>query len=208
MSEPPRRAPPADWYVENVAVGRHSIPMKQLSFGDVLAASAEGDREPWWAHVWPAGLLLAEHVLDGPRLDGQRVLDLGTGAGVVGIAAALKGAEVTFSDLLPDALELAAENAGRSGLHDFHLLELDWRVPPNERFDLVLAADVIYDPTQLEALAEALASLTAPGGSALLSDPRRPHLPEFLRALPAAGLTSEIVDDGEAGLLLRLQHAH
>lgn len=208
MSEPPRHVLPADWYVEDVVVGRHRLPMKQLSFGDVLAASAEGDSEPWWAHVWPAGLLLAEFVLDGPRLDGLRVLDLGTGSGVVGIAAALKGAEVTFADLLPEALALAAENAGRSGLSDFHLLELDWRTPPDDRYDLVLAADVVYDATQLHALARALASLMAVDGTALLSDPRRPHLPQFLNVLPTAGLASEIESDREDGLVLRLRHAH
>lgn len=208
MSDEPPRAPPTDWYVEDVVVGRHRVPMKQLSFGDVLATAAEGDPEPWWAHVWPAGLLLAEHVLDGPRLDGLRVLDLGTGSGIVGIAAALQGAEVTFSDLFTDALELAADNARRSGLKGFHLLQLDWRTPPDLQFDIVYAADVVYESDRLEALARAIASLMAPDGYAIVGDPKRPHLPKFIEALPAAGLASETERDDEEGLILRLRHAH
>lgn len=208
MSDEPPRAPPTDWYVEDVVVGRHRVPMKQLSFGDVLATAAEGDPEPWWAHVWPAGLLLAEHVLDGPRLDGLRVLDVGTGSGIVGIAAALQGAEVTFSDLCAEALELAADNARRSGLSGFHTLQLDWRTPPDLQFDIVYAADVVYEKDRLVALARAIASLMAVDGSALVGDPRRPHLPAFLAALPAAGLSSEIERDDDQGLLLRLRHAH
>lgn len=208
MSNEPPRPPPADWYVQDVFVAGRRLSMKQLSFGDVLAASAEGDADPWWAHVWPAGLLLAEHVLNGPRLDGLRAVDLGTGSGIVGIAAGLQGAEVTFSDRCPEALELAADNARRCGVERFQLLELDWSEPPDLRFDVVYASDVVYERELLEALARAIALLTSGGGSALVGDPKRPHLPTFLAAIPGAGLMAETERDDDAGLLLRLRHAH
>jgi release factor glutamine methyltransferase len=47
-----------------------------------------------------------------------RVLDLGTGSGAIALAIADEhpGAAVTALDVSPDALELASENAGRTGL--------------------------------------------------------------------------------------------
>ena len=52
---------------------------------------------PYWAWPWAGGQALARHVLDHPGLvHGRRVLDVGAGSGVVGIAAARAGAaEVT-----------------------------------------------------------------------------------------------------------------
>ncbi|PTT86935.1 methyltransferase [Pelomonas sp. HMWF004] len=51
----------------------------------------------------------------GPWL-GRRVLDLGCGSGVIGLALAQAGAEVTASDVNPDAVANAAANARANGL--------------------------------------------------------------------------------------------
>jgi release factor glutamine methyltransferase len=44
-------------------------------------------------------------------LNGCRVLDMGTGSGVIGVAAALQGAQVAAVDINPAAARLAASNA-------------------------------------------------------------------------------------------------
>ena len=50
-------------------------------------------RNPYWAWCWAGGLALARHVLAHPDLvAGLRVLDLGSGSGLVAIAAAKAGA--------------------------------------------------------------------------------------------------------------------
>ncbi|MGA8893394.1 MAG: 50S ribosomal protein L11 methyltransferase, partial [Anaeromyxobacteraceae bacterium] len=52
------------------------------------------DDSPFWAFPWAGGQALARHVLDHPRIvAGRRVVDFGTGSGLVGIAACLAGAE-------------------------------------------------------------------------------------------------------------------
>ena len=53
----------------------------------------DGFAAPYWAHYWAGGLALARYVLDHPgAVAGRRVLDLGAGSGLVGIAAAKAGA--------------------------------------------------------------------------------------------------------------------
>ena len=63
---------------------------------------------PYWAFAWAGGQALARYLLDNPALvAGRRVLDLGSGSGLVAIAAVKAGAaRVLAADI--DALALAA----------------------------------------------------------------------------------------------------
>jgi release factor glutamine methyltransferase len=59
--------------------------------------------------------LLVEWVA-GRDVAGKRFLDMGTGSGPVGIAAAARGARVTAADINPRAVALARRNAERNGV--------------------------------------------------------------------------------------------
>ena len=59
--------------------------------------------------------ILANCVAD-LKLDGRRVLDMGTGSGIIGVTAALRGAQVMAVDLNPHAAALAALNAREHGV--------------------------------------------------------------------------------------------
>src|SRR5512133_3045568 len=88
---------------------------------------ARTDPAPFWAFPWAGGQALARHVLDHPALArGRTVLDLGTGSGLVAIAAAACGARsVVACDVDPfceAAVQLNAELNGVAvhfELHDF-----------------------------------------------------------------------------------------
>nr|WNW41862.1 50S ribosomal protein L11 methyltransferase [Streptomyces sp. Li-HN-5-13] len=57
------------------------------------ARGLEGLPPPFWAFPWAGGVAVARYVLDHPELvRGRRVLDLAAGSGLVGVAAALRGA--------------------------------------------------------------------------------------------------------------------
>ncbi len=59
--------------------------------------------------------LLAAYV-SNLDLNGRRVLDMGTGSGVIGVTAALQGAQVVAIDINPAAARLAASNALDHGI--------------------------------------------------------------------------------------------
>jgi predicted nicotinamide N-methyase len=67
---------------------------------------------------------------------------------------------------------------------------LDWRTPETDgigTFDLVLAADVLYERKNARALADLVPKLLVPGGEAVFADPRRDEAPVFLRAMERDG---------------------
>jgi release factor glutamine methyltransferase len=66
-----------------------------------------------------------------------RVLDMGTGTGVVAIAAAKKGVRVVGVDINPKAVEVAEMNAGKAGVEvEFRVSDLFQNV--DGKFDLII----------------------------------------------------------------------
>ena len=136
------------------------------------------ERMPYFATIWASAESLVAAVLEGPRLDGQRVLDLGCGLGACGFAAARHGARVTFFDWEPRALEIVAASAScqQAPAGTFDFVVGDWRRPPPfGRFDLILGADVLYERRNAPAVAAFLARHLKPGAEAWIADPGRPR---------------------------------
>jgi release factor glutamine methyltransferase len=67
--------------------------------------------------ITPMSHHLGEQVL-AAALEGERVLDMGTGSGVNAIFAATRGARVLAVDISPPALAAAEANAERNGMAD------------------------------------------------------------------------------------------
>src|SRR5438093_7133649 len=59
------------------------------------------ERMPYFSAIWPSAESLVARILSGPSLHRLRTLDLGCGLGPCGLAAACRGAEVTFIDWEP-----------------------------------------------------------------------------------------------------------
>jgi predicted nicotinamide N-methyase len=147
---------------------------------------------PYWAELWPSGIALARHVgrLD---LDRKRVLELGCGLALPSFAAALAGAEVVATDWAADAVELVVLNAAANGL-SVTAAVLRWDsdpAPAGATFDLVLAADVLYEQRNALPLLDLLEETLAPGGEALIADPGRRHAAAFFDSVCAAGWSVE-----------------
>jgi predicted nicotinamide N-methyase len=134
---------------------------------------------PYWAVLWRSGVALATE-LDGTELRGLRVVELGCGLAVPSLAAARAGAAALATDACPEALALAARNARENDVR-LETAAIDWAEPGElvrrAPFDLVLAADVLYERTSVAPLLSLLPRL-AP--EAWLADPGRPAAAAFL----------------------------
>ena len=139
---------------------------------------------PYWAELWPAARALAEALPDVSRMS---VVELGCGLGLPALVAAARGAQVTATDWSPDAIRLLRENAARNGL-EVRAEVRDWRESWDERFDLALAADLLYERRNVEPVFERLREL-AP--TALVALAGRPYEDEFLRLAESSGNSIE-----------------
>lgn len=139
------------------------------------------DKVPCWADIWPAAYGLALYLWEKVHFQpGERVLELGAGLGLPGIVCGLKGAQAVLSDFNPLALEIAQENARRNGV-DVELLLEDWRTfACREKFDYILAADILYEPRLNPFLGEIFEQNLKPGGKLLISHPERRVTADFL----------------------------
>ncbi len=176
---------PAGRFVVHGAHDRERVPANKLAI-EIEAALAFGTGH----HGTTRGcLLLLDHVLKAYRP--RRLLDLGTGTGVLGIAAAkaLK-IGVLASDIDPPSVRVARENARLNETGNllqviratgFSAPEFSQRGP----FDLVLA-NILANP--LRQLATPMARHLAPGALVILSGLLTHQAPAVIAAYRARGL--------------------
>ncbi|HEX5102795.1 MAG TPA: methyltransferase [Pirellulaceae bacterium] len=196
------QAIPGGWTERNVVVGHHAFRLILPADPDSLLEHLEDPQttsvphlaDPYWAKLWPAAQHLAEALIARPFPPGTRVLELGCGSGLAGLAALAAGLDVTFSDYVPWAVQLALENAARNGYLSARGLAFDWRNPAEQAWPVIIAADVTYDRTNIDPLLETLHRMLAPGGIAWLGDAGRGPVADFVRDASAHGWSTRLLD--------------
>jgi predicted nicotinamide N-methyase len=132
---------------------------------------------PFWAFAWAGGQALARYVLDHPDLvAGRRVLDLASGSGLVGIAAARAGAaHVRAVDIDPLAMAAIELNSAANGVTV--TAELADLLDGTADADVVLAGDVFYSAAMAMRMHAFLRRAVRDGARAVVGDPDRAFLP-------------------------------
>ena len=193
---------PAGRFVVHGQHDRARVPPNKLGI-EIEAALAFGTGH----HGTTRGcLLLLDHVLKAYRP--RRVLDLGTGTGVLAIAAAKALHErVLASDIDPPSVQVARENArlNVSGNWVQAIRATGFSAPPfaqSRPFDLVLA-NILANP--LRQLATPMARHLAPSALVILSGLLTPQAASVIAAYRARGLVPlrHLRIEGWSSLLLR-----
>jgi predicted nicotinamide N-methyase len=134
---------------------------------------------PFWAFAWAGGQALARYLLDHPeQVAGREVLDIGSGSGIVAIAAALAGAAaVTAAEIDPFGAAAIGLNAALNGV-TLKIERRDLLDRAAAGWGVALAGDVCYEePMSSRAVALLRRIAARPGRLALLGDPGRAYLP-------------------------------
>ena len=193
---------PAGRFVVHGAHDRARLPANKLNI-EIEAALAFGTGH----HGTTRGcLLLLDHLLKAYRP--QRLLDLGTGTGVLAIAAAKTlRRTVLASDIDVPSVRLARENARLNAAGNFlHVIRAASFSAPEFAalgpFDLVLA-NILANP--LRQLAQPMSRHLAPGALVVLSGLLTPQAGGVIAAYRARGLVPlrHLAIDGWSSLLLR-----
>ena len=103
-------------------------------------------------------------------LRGLRILDIGCGAGVLCEPLAALGATVVGVDPAGNSIEMARQHARQSGLEvDYRARTSEQLAADGERFDVVLAMEVIEHVADSDAFLRCCGELMNPGGLLILS---------------------------------------
>jgi predicted nicotinamide N-methyase len=121
---------------------------------------------------------LARYVLDNRAcVLGQRVLDMASGSGLVGIAAKLAGAaEVLCADIDPFSMEATNLNAVLNNVQIATIL--DDLIGSDVTHDVILVGDLFYERDIAEPLWTWLLCQHRRGIKILIGDPGRTYLPK------------------------------
>ncbi len=166
--------------------------LEELVDREALLREDAPPEPPYWAHLWIGARALARFLIESGDLAGRRVLDLGCGLGLPGLVAAQLGAEVWLADREPAALEFAAASARQNGLEHAHVIEIDFtRAALDGSFDVILGAEVVYDPSSYSPLCEFLERHLHADGVIHLTDAFRSDAERFFTELCRRGFRGE-----------------
>ena len=180
-----------DLVEEAVELGDRVLTIARPADSEALLDEDAFEREeflPYWAELWPSGVELAR-ALTRRDLRGIRVLELGCGLALPSLAAASRGARVLATDWSPDAVALVEANAERNGVR-LETALVDWARPEplldRAPWDLVVAADVLYERRNAAALLALLPRLVEATGEGVVAEPGRPAAATFFAEAAAA----------------------
>ena len=174
--------------------GKLRILKDRLQFSDQDdAAKRAGICSASWSlfgQLWPASTVLATAVKN-IELGSRRILELGCGLGLPSMTLQYRGADITASDYHPVSGEFLDHNSRLNNLPDIPFIQLDWGRPqgPSQLYDLIIASDVLYDPSYPKLLARVIQYMAKPSAKVLFSCPGRGYKNRFSRKMAKLGFT-------------------
>jgi predicted nicotinamide N-methyase len=157
-------------------VGQLKLEILQIrDLEDYLVSNIEAqglslENFPYWAMVWDAALVLADFLGKQEPQPDQNILEIGAGLGFAGLFAAARGHRVTLTDNVADALAFARLSQFHNNLAEVQVEDLDWTAPTLPgKFKWIIAADILYEKKNFEAIRQVLARYLQPGGKIYLT---------------------------------------
>ncbi|CAM9468607.1 unnamed protein product [Phaeothamnion confervicola] len=162
-------------------------------FGHTLSISQDPDSLDLGTTVWDASLILSKYMEVNPslygtrKLRGKRVLELGAGCGLAGLAFALQGADVVMTDL-PAVIPILEKNATMNvGSLNTEVLGFKpsikvqpycWGDPVGELadeppWDFIVACDCVYVESLVAILVDSLERLAGKNTTVIVASEKR-----------------------------------
>jgi len=142
--------------------------------------------DPFFGVLWPAGVALAEEMSAFP-VGGRRILEAGCGLALPSLVLKRRGADITATDHHPEAEEFLRFNAQANGIAEVPFKLGAWSDVQLGTFDLIIGADLLYEPDHPAQLAAFIARHAAPGARVVIADPGRRQLGAFHKLMAAQG---------------------
>jgi len=149
----------------------------KFTVDDLVIEERPTGNEFYGEYIWPTPLFMCDFLKRNSELvKGKRVLELGSGTGIVGLYIAKLGAtHVTLTDFIDFNIENMKINAKENKLEG--LTEprwFQWGTSLCEQWDVIIGCDIVYPSMDKIALIKAIKMHLKPGGKFILGYNDRP----------------------------------
>ncbi len=151
---------------------------------------------PYWAEQWPSSDIMLDFIKSYDLDPEDSIIELGSGLGVIATFLSLRGCKVIATDISHEALIFTKTNVELNKLTSYPCC-FDWRTLPfKNRFDLLIASDILYEHRWIGPILSCCKQLLKSGGKALIADPCRTFWPEFKQQSQKEGFITKVVHTG------------
>jgi predicted nicotinamide N-methyase len=156
--------------------------------GEASALGISSAQWPLFGVVWTSGKVLAHEMANFP-IEEKRILELGCGIGLSSLVLNSRHADITATDIHPEAGSFLAENVSLNHGEPIPFLRTGWNDVGDGlgQFDVVIGSDVLYEKEHIELLAAFIERHAKPACEVILVDPGRSNHAPFSKKMVSLG---------------------
>ncbi|MDW3094824.1 MAG: methyltransferase domain-containing protein [Gammaproteobacteria bacterium] len=143
---------------------------------------------PLFGVVWPSSIVLANFMLSY-NYSGKRILEVGCGIGLVSLLLNHNHADISATDIHPEAEEFLIKNANLNNGKVIPFKRANWNDIDTKlgQFDLIVGSDLLYERENVNLLAEFINHHTKADAHVIIVDPGRGNHATFSKKMVALG---------------------
>lgn len=164
----------------------------QQQFSDIdeaaLRLGISSETWPLFGLIWSSGTALAQLMLERD-VAGKRVLEVGCGIGLASLVLNHRQADITATDIHPEAAGFMLENTRINRDRPIPFLRSGWSDGPTGLglFDLIIGSDLLYERSHVLPLATFIDQHARQQCEIILVDPGRGHHANFSKRMVELG---------------------
>jgi|TARA_B110000238_G_C16081208_1_gene419526 predicted nicotinamide N-methyase len=157
---------------------------------------------PIFGVVWPSSIVLANFMLDYDFAN-KRILEIGCGIGLVSLLLNNKLADISATDIHPEAADFLIENTqlNHGKIIPFERANWDSINTTLGEFDLIVGSDILYEKENTNNLANFIDNHTRVGSNVIIVDPGRGNHAAFSKKMVTLGYSHNQEKTGDTSYL-------
>ncbi|BBN60539.1 class I SAM-dependent methyltransferase [Hydrogenovibrio marinus] len=159
-------------------------------FGEAEGMGISSAQWPIFGVLWPSSIVLANE-MEHFDIKGKRILEVGCGLGLSSLLLNARHADITATDIHPQAGKFLVENARLNQEKEIPFLTTNWNDEHSGLgyFDLIIGSDLLYETNHIELLSQFIDRHANPTAEVILVDPGRGNHAKFSKEMVAKGFS-------------------
>ncbi len=183
---------------QTIEVGNLDIHIRSLKdrqqfsdpLGEAEALGISSAQWPLFGVVWASSKVLAQEMATF-AIDNKRILELGCGMALSSHVLNSRNADITATDIHPEAGGFLVENVKINNSNKIPFLRTSWNDTNSGlgKFDVLIGSDVLYEKQHIEQLSEFINRHANDTCEVILVDPGRSNHAPFSKKMVSLGFT-------------------